>query len=154
MSPTKLVYDTLKADAALAALVDGRIYPLRIPQTAELPAIIFQQVSRTQRPLHACNLPDQALVQVSVFAKRYQEVEMISDAIRAALGDYQNGDYNIEYDNGRDLHDDQADTFHRADDYRVEVPVAQPDIPTPPEPTYNPVLAFVGNGSALPQLLF
>lgn len=147
MSPTQLIYQTLAADAAVVALVAGRVFPLRIPQNTPLPAVAYQLVSQTPRPLHACNLPDQALVQVTVYAKRYADVETISDAIRAALGSYENGETFIEYDNSRDLHDDVAGTYYRPVDFRVEIPVGQPVI-VPPEPLPPGVL-----GGPLPLIL-
>lgn len=122
MSPTKLVYTTLTTDAALAALVDGRIYPLRIPQNEALPAITYQQASRPNGGLRGCGQPDRGLVQVSIFAKSYEQVEAISTAVRRALDGYEVGQFSIEYENGRDLHDDTSETYFRADDYRVEVP--------------------------------
>lgn len=118
MSPAKLVYDTLKANPELMQLVGGRVYPLRVAQTAALPALAYQQVSDTERRLRGCNLPDSGLVQVTVYAKSYAEIEAVSRAIRLALA----ANEAIEYDNSRDLHDDVAGTYYRPLDFRVETP--------------------------------
>lgn len=37
--------DILEADAAVAAVVDDRIYPIVLPQGAMLPAIVYQRIS-------------------------------------------------------------------------------------------------------------
>lgn len=122
MNPTQLVYTLLDTNAAVGALVDGRIYPLRIPQNTALPAITYQLVSLTPRALQGCHLPDDALVQVSIFAKSYEQTLALSAAVRQALDGYDADGADIEYDNGRDQHDDNAETYFRADDYRVQVP--------------------------------
>ena len=120
-SAATLLYQLLKADANVSALVAGRIYPLRLGQGAALPAIAYQKISDpTAGSLRACELPRVARVQISLFAKSYAELDTLDAAVQAALG-LPTPLATIAYLDGHDLFEDPTEVFFRPTDYRVEL---------------------------------
>lgn len=77
---------------ALAALIGGRVYPLRLPQGPTLPALRYQIVSR--RPLHiktGVNLPLVAVrLQFDVVAATYASADRVATVLKTALYAYTN----------------------------------------------------------------
>lgn len=85
MSAEQTVYNTLKNDAGVAALVGTRIYPLVLPQNPTYPAISYQRIST--RPVQTRGGNGLAFVrmQVDCFATGYTAAKQLSDAVVSAL---------------------------------------------------------------------
>lgn len=78
--------DLIKSDAAIAALVNGRVYPLRRPQGSAFPAIVSTRVSG--QPLYDDDGEvglQNARVQVDSIALTYTQAKDLAQAVRAAL---------------------------------------------------------------------
>jgi hypothetical protein len=129
-SAATLLYQLLKADATVAALVAGRIYPLRLGQGALLPAIAYQKISDPSTgSLRACDLPRVARVQISLFTKSYAQLDELDAAVQAALDESARllkglpitPLATIAYLDGHDLFEDPTEVFFRPTDYRVEL---------------------------------
>lgn len=76
----------LRADPVIAAVVDARVYPLRLPQTPIYPAITYQRISTTrERPIRASAWRAQARFQVDCWADSYGVARQLGDAVRARL---------------------------------------------------------------------
>lgn len=76
----------LKADVTLASLVSTRIWSNVLPQGSTLPAITFQQVSRT--PVHHRSGPNAIVttrLQFGVNGRSYTTVREVVDALVDAL---------------------------------------------------------------------
>lgn len=82
----KGLIDHLLGVSALKALVDTRIYPVRMPQGAALPLITVQRISTTQLQPHdeMSQLPE-ARMQINCYAETFEAVKSISAAISNAL---------------------------------------------------------------------
>ena len=128
MEPGQLIFTLLSQAAPVATLVGYveagqpkyRIYPLRIPQGKPRPALTFQLISNTNDGVAACQLNEQARVQVSVFADTYDQLCALSRAVRRALAGHDAGGVSIEASNAVDHRDDAADCYFRSLDFVVD----------------------------------
>lgn len=121
-SAATLLYQLLKADTTVTALVAGRIYPLRLAQGAALPAIAYQKISDPSAgSLRACALPRVARVQISLFARTYAELDALDEAVQAVLNEHPTPLATIAYLDGHDLFEDPTEVYFRPTDYRVEL---------------------------------
>lgn len=80
------LYATLNAHAGTAALVATRIFPVKRPQGAQLPAITYQQVSGP-RP-HAFGADPgitQPGIQITCWGRSYSEARALGKQVKAAL---------------------------------------------------------------------
>lgn len=80
----------LKNHAGLNALISGRVYPLRLPQSATLPAVTYQRISTPRVLTH-----DQAAgglatprFQFNCIAENYDTAKAIVAQVRAALNGF------------------------------------------------------------------
>ena len=115
----------LKADAAVNALIDERVYPLELRQGTQFPAISYQRIS-TQRD---SNMGVDtgvviARVQVNSYAERYGEAKELNDAVRAALQRYRGTIAGVEIldsfiDNEFDYRSEAADMYGVLTDYQI-----------------------------------
>jgi hypothetical protein len=79
----------LKGDPGLTAVVNGRVYPVILPQGATLPALVYSEVHGQQ----ALTLGNDkgftdALFQISCMASSYLDSKTLAKALRAALQGY------------------------------------------------------------------
>lgn len=93
MFETSLV-SYLRANAAVAAMVGERVYPLMIPQhvyqeATKQPCLVYQRISTGRQPLF-CATDDtiRTIYQVSCYAKTYMAAKLLGDAVRDALMDF------------------------------------------------------------------
>jgi len=83
------LYAHLSGDADVAALVGDRIYPLLVPQDADLPALAYQRISGV--PIYAHDGPPglaRARVQITCLGRSYSEAKDLAARVRAALSGY------------------------------------------------------------------
>ncbi|RMD51893.1 DUF3168 domain-containing protein [Candidatus Parcubacteria bacterium] len=119
------LYNKLKNDAGINALVSGRVYPLRLPQQPTLPAITYQRIS-TVRLQQLGGVTNNARVrfQIDSFAETFNEIKDIAAAIRAALDGFKgtlSSDtvYRIISLSENDLYENEADIYRNSQDYEV-----------------------------------
>lgn len=79
----------LEANGGLTLLTGARIYPLRLPQSPTLPAVVYQQISNAPEYSHegSSNLA-QVRIQFSCWSTTLLEAKQIADELEAALGGY------------------------------------------------------------------
>ena len=86
MTVEAAVYSILSSDSAVDTLVDGRVYPKRLPQSPTLPAVTYFRVG-AQRSSVMGN--DTGIVrkriQVSSWGKTYAAVNELAEAVRNAM---------------------------------------------------------------------
>lgn len=71
---------------AIAALVDGRMYPLRLPEKAALPAIVYQQISDTRDPhLRGPSGLSKKRYQVDCYAAKHPDARALGELVRQRL---------------------------------------------------------------------
>ena len=116
----------LAADATIAGMVGGRIYPITLPQSPTYPALTYHRAS-TVRERHLRGPLGYAEVRerVHCWARSYggakdlaEAVRHLLDGYRGAAGAYEIGGAAVETE--IDLYDDNADV------YRVVVDVMLP----------------------------
>lgn len=122
MEAGQLIFSLLSSAPDVVALSGTRIYPLRVPQGKPRPAIAYQLVSNVNDGEPGCYGDDRPRVQVSLFADTYATLCALSAATRAALDGYRSGAIVVTHVNETDLYDEQAECFHRPQDYEVEAP--------------------------------
>jgi len=76
----------LKADAGIASLAAGRVYPQNLPQNATLPAVVYRQFSgkRPSTMDNARQLTDDAF-HLTCSALDYKGSKQLSEKVRQAL---------------------------------------------------------------------
>lgn len=78
----------LATSPAVAALVGARIWPDKLPQTAQLPAIVYQRISTPEPAVtldSAAASPGRCRVQLSLWALTFGETRQLVAAVRAVL---------------------------------------------------------------------
>ena len=78
-----------KANAGIAGLIGGRLYPLRVPQDVNLPSAAYQVISAPRDHAHtgAGGLVHMRM-QITCQAKDYGAAKGLSEAFRACLDGY------------------------------------------------------------------
>jgi hypothetical protein len=80
------LYAALIADATLAGIIDGRVYPQLIPQDSDLPALAYQRISGQADTVHAGdNGFRRARIQITATAATYSQAKQLQDALTTAL---------------------------------------------------------------------
>jgi uncharacterized protein DUF3168 len=86
------LFTLLSTNAGISALVATRIYPLRIPEGATLPAVAYHKVTgpRTHSKDGDMSLSHPRF-QVTCWAKDYSDAKAVRDAVIAALDGFTDG---------------------------------------------------------------
>jgi len=78
--------EVILADALVSGMISRRIYPLRLPPKAQLPAIVYQRVSVDPvNSLGGDSNLDNVRIQTTCWAQTYEEVVTLALAVRQAL---------------------------------------------------------------------
>lgn len=86
MSIESEIFTTLKENAGLSALVNGRVYPMRLPQRATLPAVSYQRVSTMVYQTRDNNVGlDRPRFQFDAWADDFDDVVAMRPALIRAL---------------------------------------------------------------------
>ena len=83
------LFSYLSTDSGITALVSTRVYPLRMPQNATLPAVTFTRISGPRS--HALSGPTgcgMARIQIDAWATTYASAKAVIDTVRSALDGY------------------------------------------------------------------
>ncbi len=77
----------LLADADVAAIAGSRVWPMKLPQSATLPAVVYQRVSTTREDfgLRGPVGPTRSRVQLSCWAATFGEARQLWEAVHGAL---------------------------------------------------------------------
>ena len=119
------IYDILKNDSAVAALVVERIYPTLIPLDTDLPAISFNQIS--EFPINALTNDTDILktrFQFDCIANTFDQAKAIGSAVIAVLQRYSGTAativvIDIEYNNRVDFQEPTSDQFRDTLDFII-----------------------------------
>lgn len=115
------IYFILTNNADIYGTVGGRIYPLYMPDSVELPAITYQRISTVRELTHdqeAGGLAS-AIFQFTVWDSDYATIREISEMIRNCLNGYKG---TVTIDSGDSDIDIQASLINgEVDNYDPEV---------------------------------
>ena len=118
MNEGKTIHLLLTTNPAFAALVADatgkkRVYPLRAAQGTDFPYCTYTKVNTEYiQCSDRVNLVEKSLIQISFFAKDYEQVEKMDYAARMAMRAA-----DTIFIASRDLFEDDAIAYHRASDY-------------------------------------
>jgi hypothetical protein len=125
-SPEAVIRSALVGNAAVAALVGGRIYPVVAPASAALPYIVWRRsgVRRSQSLSGPVGTPVVAL-EVEMYASSYEGVRDLADKCRLVLDGYGGVVDNVEVSNA--TLDNEFDGFAvlQGSDLPIEYTVTQ-----------------------------
>ena len=79
------IYNILRNDSAVQALVSGRIYPELAPEGAAMPYIVYSVVSNTPSDTKKSTPVDEARCELFSVQTTYSLVNDLADKVRAAL---------------------------------------------------------------------
>jgi hypothetical protein len=130
MKAEKVIKTVLAAHAGTAALVGTRIYPVLMPQEPTYPCITYRQVDSSRLQGVQTN-PGVARIrlQVTGWAKTYEETKSLAEQIRLALERYGSAItgttiagvvvYDIFMGSGADAYEPELDVFALSTDFTV-----------------------------------
>jgi hypothetical protein len=79
------VADALNASAKIAALCNDRVFPLKLPQGAMLPAIVYRRESgRPEYTLQGCSC-ESVVLALNSYALTYEEAKELALAVRGVM---------------------------------------------------------------------
>jgi hypothetical protein len=114
---------TLVSDATVTSLVGERIYPVRLPQGATLPAIVyFRTGGRTEHKPGAQTTGSTRnfIIQVQAIGRNYDEADAVEEAIYAKLDDTEGQPISCRpLGETQDLYDPETKQFITASDYSI-----------------------------------
>lgn len=89
MSLQGAMYEELKADAGVSALVGARIYPVTAPQEADLPLLTLQRIDRPRERHQGgdAKLPHPR-IQVNCWAETEIGADQLAEAVRGCLDEF------------------------------------------------------------------
>jgi hypothetical protein len=103
VSVEQVLRDALINDANVNALLAGRIYPLVVPQDAQLPAVAYQKISGIRQYVQdGVRKPEVSLIQLTCLSKTYNEAKQVEEVIRNALDGKKINDLIVFVQNRRD----------------------------------------------------
>jgi hypothetical protein len=120
------LYDTLSEYAGLAALVSTRIYPLKAPQDATYPLVVYQQISGPRVHSHSggSGLASPRF-QFTSWATSLNSAKGVANQVRAALNGY-NGTMGSDVDvqacllqNEMELYDPETERWGVVQDFVI-----------------------------------
>lgn len=108
-------------DTAVRAIVDSRIYPMKMPMGATFPALTIHMISDSRDHVTGHGTPR---YQVSCWAEDFAIVQDLSEAVISCLVRYKgvaSGNHikQIAYIGSRDAMEDETGLFHIPVDFKV-----------------------------------
>lgn len=115
----------LAAVGAVTALVGTRVYPLRAPQNAVRPFVVYQRISAPRVSAFGSDTGiARPRFQVTAWADTYAGAKAVATAVRQALQRYRGTILGVEIldcyvDTDQDLVDDEVKLFGHATDFFI-----------------------------------
>ena len=117
MSFEKGLFDYLDDHAGLSREVDSRIYPVRLPQRAVLPAVTYTRLATPRLHEFEASLLPYPTFQFDCWAAKYSRAKDVAAQVRAALDIYRGamGAYTVQasiVETERDMYDSETKVWH------------------------------------------
>ena len=110
------VYLELKNNVSL---VEGRVFPLRMPQNCIKPAIVYFVVSNVESSSMSgwCDSSNaKSRMQVSIYAEHYSEQKAIEKEVRETLKTFKN---KVKEITQRDLFENETELYHGLMEFKI-----------------------------------
>lgn len=85
MNPESGIYEMLRDDPAIAAMVDGRIYPATVPQGAATPYLLTMQMEEDEQLTQDGPISNGWTFQIAAIGKNNKESRTLSRLVKSAL---------------------------------------------------------------------
>lgn len=121
------IYKLLTDDPDFAAIAGDRVFPLRIAQGEDLPAVAYQTISN--RPTN-CKEGDGGLdrkrLQINIYSEDYDLQEELSEITRSILTSFSGTVEgvriaDITYETETDLHNDEGQIYFKAQEFLITI---------------------------------
>lgn len=105
------VTSALKAYSGLDALIDGRVFPILIPQDKDLPSLAYMKVANYDMETIDCSdsSSTRSRLQIDVIAVKYSEAKAVAKQVRLAM--QSSTEFNAVKITDRDLGSSNPDIF-------------------------------------------
>jgi hypothetical protein len=104
------LYDHLRFNPGVAALVAARIYPVRMPQQPTLPCITYIRVDGVPQYTHSGRSDlVQSRLQISCWATTYAAAIALADAVKASIDSFPE---NATVEAFPDMYDPETQVYH------------------------------------------
>lgn len=127
MSIGKVIYNVLKDNAGVSALVGTKIYPMVAPQGTASPLVVYQRIDNDPNDTKTgTSKLDFHRVQITAWGATNTEAESLDDAIRTAIDRYEGTVSGVvvdgvQYLNTTDTYDENAEEYGKISDYYIMV---------------------------------
>jgi hypothetical protein len=119
MQAHEFIYTTLRNNAQVSVLLEGRIYPQIAEQGAVAPYCTYNVVSSIPERCKGETTTDSHRVQVSIFCENYAQLQTITQAVRGALDRITTQTARCDYENAVDLYEAGDLLRHKAIDFKL-----------------------------------
>ncbi len=118
-----IIAEILVNNDAVNDIVGNRVYPVVIPQTKEMPCLVYLLTGNEPSSSNAGPaVNDKRSFSVHVVARKYSEVDDLADKVRAALDRYQGeGVQNIFYQTESDDFEQETMLYVRVIDFQIRL---------------------------------
>jgi len=111
------LFNYLDDHAGLSREVDSRIYPVRLPQRAVLPAVTYTRLATPRLHEFEASLLPYPTFQFDCWAAKYSRAKDVAAQVRAALDIYRGamGAYTVQasiVETERDMYDSETKVWH------------------------------------------
>lgn len=119
------LFAALTADAAVAALVEARVFPNKAPQDAAAPFVVYQLISEVpENILRGGSSLSSSRLQVDSYGVTYLEAHAVAAAVAAVFEAFSSPSLSAWRLSTRDLFDDEAQLHRVWADFSVWRPTS------------------------------
>ncbi len=119
MSIEATLFSHLSNHAELNALVDGRIYPLLMPQDSAMPAVIYTVVNN--REIQSINYREpygfDIRIQIDCYSPSFSVVLAVKEAVRKAMHEFEHKAHGL---NSRSLYEPEAKLHRQLIEFNIK----------------------------------
>ncbi len=116
MAIEKDLIDYILSQDAITSLISDRIYPMKLIENTDFPAINYLRISQERDRSHSGNSMKRPTIQFSCWAKSYPDVKELAETLIEKLDNFSgyldSGKVTIFHRNDRDLYEPDTGLHH------------------------------------------
>ncbi len=122
-----VIYSILSNAQAVATICSNRIYPRTAAQSAALPYVVYNQISRVPNAnKDRSKQVETYRMQVDCYAATYDQATALADAVNDALSFYSGtvGTTKVDiivFENENDVYDQETDVQRKSQDFMIRI---------------------------------
>lgn len=111
------LYNHLKNDAGVSALVVTRIYPLKAPQDVQTPYLVYNEIIGQQNQCIGGGIyQEDVRFQIDCWSMKYSEIKQLKEAVTSALIGFKSS-YNL---NTSGDYEDNTELYREIIDFKLK----------------------------------